>query len=109
MHGLQDLCLPYDTGLSSTRRELLPVEDTIDIWRTLNNCSPYGTDVTDGDVRRRVWTCDAGSTVELVTVDGLAHSWAGSTMANPSCGVETTMAVSTTQQAWCFFQNHPMP
>jgi polyhydroxybutyrate depolymerase len=111
VHGLADTCAPYEGGVSSAnQRRFAPVEDTIDRWREINGCGD-GTDTTEGVVRRRVWTCAEETSVELITVEGLGHPWAGSPIyGNPErCGGGTTDAVSTTAELWRFFTQHAPP
>jgi len=110
VHGLEDLCAPYDGGITGagTGVPIPPVEDVIATWRDINDCGS-GDDDADGPVRRRSWSCRGGTRVELLTVEGLGHAWAGSDIyGNPElCGGSTTDAVSTTEELWRFFEAAP--
>lgn len=111
VHGLEDECVVYEGGTApGTGNTLRAVEETVDLFRTLGACEG-GTDVTEGEVRRRAWPCAEGATVELLTVASLGHPWAGSPLygAAGRCGGTTTDAVSTTAEAWRFFQAHALP
>lgn len=112
VHGLEDLCVPFAGGKSQSTGKTSPaVEDVVADWRARSACVEAGTDTTEGAVRRRGWTCEGGSSVELITVATLGHAWAGSPIyGNPElCGGLTTDQVSTTEEAWRFFQAHSLP
>lgn len=111
VHGLQDLCVPYAGGLSrATGNILRPVEEVVSTWRQINGCG-QGTDMTNGEVRRRKWPCREGTSVELITVERLGHAWAGSPTygSQQRCGGSTTTLVSTTQELWRFLQGQRLP
>ena len=106
VHGLDDGCVPFVGGLSeATGHTLLGIEDSLEVWETWQDCTA-NDDTTDGPVRRRAWACSGGAGLELITVEGLGHAWAGSQIyGNPErCGGTTTQAVSTTTELWRFFQ-----
>ena len=108
IHGIEDLCVPYDGSLSALGNDLLSVEASVDVFRSRAGCPSTPVDVTKGEVRRRVWTCPDDVEVELVTVESLGHAWAGSSIYGSAdrCGGTTTTAVSTTDEALAFFSRH---
>ncbi|MEM6732120.1 MAG: hypothetical protein AAF658_11225, partial [Myxococcota bacterium] len=54
------------------------IETNIADWRRRNGCSEPGTDREFDGVRRRSWSCSAGTVVELITIEDHGHPWAGS-------------------------------
>ena len=106
MHGLLDDCVPYEGGGALARP---PIEDDIASWRDHDDCEETGTDATEDGVRRRAWTCADGASVELITLDDHGHAWSGAPAdtLSPPCGGERTDPISTTAEAWRFFQAHP--
>jgi polyhydroxybutyrate depolymerase len=111
VHGLEDECAPYAGGVSSANGRRFPaIEDVIDRWLELNDCGD-GSESWAGVVHRRRWPCARQTAVELITVEGLGHAWAGSPIyGNPErCGGTTTDAVSTTAELWRFFSGYALP
>ncbi len=111
VHGLQDLCVPYDGSVATSGNTYPAIEPVVAFWRQFNGCGA-GMDQRVGEVRRQVWQHCAGDTeVQLVTVDSLGHPWAGSPLyGNPEfCGGSTSLLVSTTSEAWAFFSSHSLP
>ncbi len=108
VHGLEDRCVPFDGSVASQGSDLLAVEEAVAVFRQRAACPDSPTDVTNGVVRRRTWTCPDSVEVQLVTVEELGHPWAGSPIyGNPeTCGGTTTIAVSTTEEALNFFDRH---
>ncbi|MEN0062418.1 MAG: PHB depolymerase family esterase [Myxococcota bacterium] len=108
VHGLEDLCVPYDGAVASNGQDRLGVEAAVEVFRTAASCPDEPTDETEGVVRTRTWTCPQDIEIALVTVEELGHPWAGSPIyGNPEqCGGTTTDAISTTTEAWAFFERH---
>ncbi|MEL6344985.1 MAG: prolyl oligopeptidase family serine peptidase [Myxococcota bacterium] len=110
VHGLEDGCVPFEGGTSeATGNTTLPIDAVMARWRAINRCAADADESGDDVVQRRAWSCADDASVALITVEGLGHAWAGSPIyGNPErCGGATTDAVSTTQEAWRFFQAHP--
>ena len=107
VHGLEDLCAPYLGGPTGGGILMPAVETVVADWRQRIGCG-VPIESVDGPVRRHVAECLDGSSVELVTVAGLGHAWAGSPIyGNPQrCGGTTTMAISTSEELWRFFRDH---
>ncbi|MEL7369144.1 MAG: hypothetical protein AAFN74_09555, partial [Myxococcota bacterium] len=109
VHGLMDQCVEFDGGQTSVSGVALPsVPSTLNIWRTANQCGA-GTSVREGTVQRQSWSCLSETSVELVTVAGLGHAWAGASIypTQNMCGGQVTDLVSSTAELWRFFQAHP--
>lgn len=85
IHGLQDQYVPYEggypkKGLSRTHNRR-PVPDSVQVWTQANGCDGAHPDTARS--RRPGQTETAGSgcerQVRLVTLEGAAHTWPGST------------------------------
>jgi len=106
VHGIEDLCAPYAGGATPGGAVMPPVEEVVAGWRERLNCGP-ASEAVEGPVRRIEADCRDGSAVELISVEGLGHPWAGSSIypSRELCGGSTTTAVSTTDELWRFFRN----
>ncbi|MEM6931905.1 MAG: PHB depolymerase family esterase [Myxococcota bacterium] len=76
VHGLQDPTVPYEGQTGASARPA--IEDDNARWRARNGCEEDGSDEEVDGVRRRRWSCAAGTVVELVTIDDHGHPWPGS-------------------------------
>jgi polyhydroxybutyrate depolymerase len=99
VHGLSDQLVPYAGGTDYIPGGFPSVEKTIDRWAHLDGCtSPAQVEKLKNIITHTVYaSCEAGSAVELYTIDLLGHAW-------PSVYVW-----SASQSIWNFFAAHPKP
>jgi len=108
IHGTKDRIVPYDGGETKGGGELLSVEDTVDVWRQLNDCA-LRSDVTleKGDVVCRTFR-ECTAPVEQCTVEGAGHTWPGGYQYLPRLLIGTTNRdVDASELIWEFFENNP--
>ena len=99
VHGLADNAVPYSGGGPF---DFPPVEQGIDTWVQLNNCRettqveiPYES-LT---IKHTTYTsCQAGTAIELYTIDLGTHGWPSSKHIWPA-----------SETIWDFFNAHPKP
>lgn len=96
VHGLVDEFWPYDGG---TSQDFPPVEQVIANWAQLAGCtgSPQVDRLQNIATHTAHTSCQAGTAVELYTIDSLDHGW-------PS---KYDLRIS--QIIWDFFTVHPKP
>jgi polyhydroxybutyrate depolymerase len=96
VHGLADGIWPYAGG---TSQDFPPVEQVVANWVQLAGCtgSPQVERLQNIATHTTHATCQAGTAVELITIDSLYHGW-------PS---KTDLLLS--QVIWDFFTAHPKP
>lgn len=109
-HGTADPAVPYDDGaigMSLPGVKVRGTELNMSDWAKLDGCTPTPTITEVGtEVTKRVWSgCAPGTDVELYSIKGGGHTWAG---ADPSRGLGlTTQQVSATKELVRFFAAHP--
>lgn len=93
-HGLSDNLIPYE-GNGNT---IPPVEETIEIWRGINNCDSIPETIMDENgIFGRRWPSGNGQTdVILYTIEDQAHEW-------PRTG---SLGISATDVIWDFLKLH---
>jgi polyhydroxybutyrate depolymerase len=101
VHGLQDNAVPYEGGSSAgAGLEFPPVEESLAAWTALDGCSGSPQVEVEGIVTHTTYgNCQAGTAVELYTIDGMGHSWPSPYITTPSIS----------QTIWEFFAAHPKP
>jgi polyhydroxybutyrate depolymerase len=113
-HGREDRSVQYFGGPSEspipTTRVDLSQEASMAFWAEANGCDPEPeVEVSDtGHVRTyRFRGCDAGADVVHVTITDQGHAWPGGRrrrLLDPP-----SREVSATDEAWAFFEAHPLP
>ena len=109
-HGTADPAVPYDDGaigISLPGVKVRGTELNMGDWAELDGCAAPPTVTEIGsEVTHRMWSgCAPGADVELYSIKGGGHTWAG---ADPSRGVGlTTQQVSATKELLHFFAAHP--
>jgi polyhydroxybutyrate depolymerase len=108
-HGTADDANPYDGGELPSGFYFLPVSTTIQYWVDFNNCLAEPQTTESGSIRHELYSaCDAGTTVELYTVEDGKHAWPGGEAVSARMG-EPTMEISASYLLWEFFLSNPMP
>ena len=119
IHGDADPVLPYEGILIEIGDippfGMLPVEDSVAVWRSNNGCGDTATvidlpdlDPVDGaTVRRTDWTDCGGAPVTLCTVVGGGHTWPG--VVRPTYVGVTSMDIDASQVVWDFLKGHRRP
>jgi polyhydroxybutyrate depolymerase len=99
VHGLGDTIVPYAGGGDLISGGFPPVEQSIATWAQLDGCSSAAqVEQQAGDITHTAYpSCQAGSAVELYTVQVLGHGW-------PSAAEFPAAEV-----IWDFFAAHPKP
>jgi polyhydroxybutyrate depolymerase len=111
IHGVDDHNIPIEGGQGSkgvTKGAWLPVQQTLDTFRSANNCQTSSTQQS-GPVHITVWNCADSHSVNLITIDGAGHQWPGSKprtglmgmLMNPDTPSQSLDATST---LWTFFK-----
>jgi polyhydroxybutyrate depolymerase len=97
VHGLYDMTVPYEGGGDLIDNGFPPVTGSIQIWVGLNGCAgePQVDEPYKNVVRTVYGNCEAGTAVELYTVDFFGHTWP----------LINTFPASET--IWEFFAAHP--
>jgi polyhydroxybutyrate depolymerase len=99
VHGMSDTAIPYAGGVGlfmSGNNVFPPVEQEIATWVQLDGCTGSAQVETQGITTHTVYaSCQAGTAVELYTLDALGNNW-------PS---QYVLPVS--QMIWDFFAAHP--
>jgi polyhydroxybutyrate depolymerase len=113
-HGTDDEYAPYEGGVGPrgyTNFDHLSVADNIEFWRAVNGCDSQQVSTWQiDDAELFAYTaCDAGSTVELVTLHGGGHTWPGGSVVCDNALGEVNRDVSASEMMWEFFEAHPMP
>lgn len=106
VHGTADTVVRFD-GEPGQRPDVdgPPVADVVEFWRTVDGCLE-ASEVVSGNVRRSVSGCDAGRSVELVTIDGGGHQRPGADESTP--GIDPPPPdLDATGTIWRFFAAHP--
>jgi polyhydroxybutyrate depolymerase len=108
-HGTADDANPYYGGELPSGFYFLSVSTTLQYWVDFNHCLT-GPQITEsGSIRHEVYSsCDAGTSVELFTIEGGKHAWPGGEAVSARMG-EPTMEISASSLLWEFFLSHPMP
>jgi polyhydroxybutyrate depolymerase len=118
--GTEDSLNPMEGGfpkLAMNRREQggkpkPPVLSSISTWTKALGCTNIPTfDETDNGVRtRRFGPGRNGATVELITIAGMGHHWAGGVAQAPEMLVgKSSNKLKATDAVWKFFRQHPKP
>jgi len=111
IHGADDKNIPLAGGQGSkgvSKVEWLPVKQSIDWFRTANNCQPPESQ-QNGGVQVSTSSCAEGHQVILITIEGAGHQWPGAKAKN---FVQRLMgsdapseALDATSSLWVFFQS----
>ena len=96
VHGLADVILSYEGG---GEYEMPPVEEIMSSWMEINGCT--GSPTVDNPIEiiehTAYTSCQAGSAVELYTVEAGGHAWV----------LKYVYPIS--EVIWKFFAAHPKP
>lgn len=99
VHGTADGEVPYDGGKTAggATQPSPPTIEVVQRWAALDGCPGTGATQTSGPVTTQTWTgCAAGTSVELITIEGGGHTWFA-----PAFG-PTNGAVDATREMWSF-------
>ncbi|MFM7160081.1 MAG: alpha/beta hydrolase family esterase [Planctomycetaceae bacterium] len=117
-HGRADGIVPWNGPNLLTPRFLkfLPVDETLETWRQLNECpgewrlSEYENVARDGTLVRRRDSLPGrdGAEVVLIEIEGGGHTWPGRPNLLVILG-KTTRDISANDVMWEFFERHPLP
>jgi polyhydroxybutyrate depolymerase len=111
IHGTADTNLPLDggRGSSSIAGIVFPSPRAgIRTFAAADGCTHGPKVTTHGPVTTRAWhACDAGTDVELVTVDGASHAWMGATGRTRPAGPVPSTAYDSSRSSWDFLAAHP--
>ena len=101
------------------RGKVLPVEESIRYWRTIDRCAdvPVITTLPDADpgdgtvVTRKVYGRGShGAEVVLYQIDGGGHTWPGGRQYLPAWIIgKTSRDFDANEAIWTFFQHHHLP
>lgn len=101
MNGTEDQKVPWQGG-NLFYGSILSVPDSIDFWRTHNNCpaQPQTKRLAGDRVEiARYTNCQDNTEVELVKLEGAGHVW-------PKGGSGPSQLLNGSQEIWSFFQRH---
>lgn len=115
IHGLGDLCAPFEGGMSTGAAGGMraPASESIDFWVANNRCSldPLVASYRNGNARcERYNLCQAGANVELCTIERAGHIWPGngiSPAVGDVCGGTGSNDLNANDYIWTFFSRHP--
>ena len=109
IHGSADRNLPIDGGVGAKAfavHEVRSLASAIDFWRRHDGCSQSARSAVDGVVRRMSYSsCNGGSEVEVVTIEGGGHSWPGGDRLARFLDPPST-SLDATDEMWRFFARH---
>ena len=109
IHGSADRNLPIDGGVGAKAfavHEVRSLASAIDFWRRHDGCSQSARSAVDGVVRRMSYSsCNGGSEVEVVTIEGGGHSWPGGDRLARFLDPPST-SLDATDEIWRFFARH---
>ncbi len=116
IHGLADQNVPFAGGPGTkgvTKGNWLPVEQTLDAFRSVDRCEPAQVQKT-GEVQTSTAHCARGRDVVLTTIAGAGHQWPGSIprtgpLARLLPADPSSNALDATRALWDFFRTHPAP
>ncbi|MBS1196469.1 MAG: hypothetical protein H6R18_254 [Proteobacteria bacterium] len=109
-HGTADEHVLYAGGVPTKSRLAgsrvdTAVRDTIKFWSTRNACHTYSREMIH-EVKTEIWNqCRAGTTVELVTLEGFGHAWPGGEKGS-LLGDDPTASIKASEVMWQFFKQH---
>ncbi len=115
IHGTADPILPWEGGEvfagPGPPLALLPVDESVDYWRTRDDCSTEGSEVPIEDSVRDgttstilTYSCPANTPVVLYTVQEGGHTWPGGRSSIPEVIVgKTSHDFSASEALWDFF------
>ncbi len=114
IHGTADTNLPLDGGRGSSSIAGIdfPSPRGRDPQRSrLRTAAPAGRRPSrTARSRPAAWrSCDGGTVVELVTVDGASHAWMGSTGRDVARRPRAEHGVRLESPSWDFLTAHPRP
>jgi len=109
VHGSADRNLPFDGGPGARAiavHEVKSVASAIEFWRRSDGCSEPPARERNGAVARtRYATCEGGSEVELIVIEGGGHSWPGGDRLARFLDPPST-DLDATDEIWRFFARH---
>ena len=109
IHGSADRNLPIDGGVGAKAfavHEVRSLASAIDFWRRRDGCCETARSAVDGAVRRMSYSsCNGGSEVEVVTIEGGGHSWPGGDRLARFLDPPST-SLDATDEMWRFFARH---
>lgn len=96
IHGTEDGHVPYAGGSTSGAPASVPSQPAIlDRWAELNDCAQEPRTEADGLVTTATWTaCAAGTSVQLVTVEGGGHTWFSADFGGAAGAVDATELIT---------------
>ncbi len=110
IHGLADRNVRFEGGRNTkgiVRQDRPPVLGGIDTFLSADGCGDESTVTEDPPLSTETWSdCDAGTAVELLTIEDGGHSWPGGEqlarfLDEPSDALDASPAI------WDFFAEHP--
>ncbi|MBW2487042.1 MAG: esterase [Deltaproteobacteria bacterium] len=117
-NGTEDPLVPYKGGqikvFGRQRGAVLSTDETINIWRKKNRCSPQAkitafADLADDGTRvtkMEYGPCDKGSKVALYRIDGGGHTWPDGRQYLPVRWIgRTTRDINGCDEIWAFFKS----
>ena len=109
VHGSADRNLPLDGGVGAKAfavHDVRSVAAAVEFWRRHDGCGETARNEVVGAVRRTTYgSCQAGSEVELVTIDDGGHSWPGGDRLARFLDPPSP-ALDATAEVWRFFARH---
>jgi polyhydroxybutyrate depolymerase len=125
-HGTADPGWPFEGGAACfTDTQRTPAREVVAGWRARNGCGadPASSD-SHGAAQCDTWSCAAGSEVRFCVIEGGGHTvpggcafpieqraaWDSDCALGKGRGVGVVTAdIDAVDEAWKFFQRHPMP
>ena len=112
IHGTADSVIPYEGGMLSGGKTVLPVEDTVKFWVRLNGCTklPVVEKVDQLDDGAIVSVLTYGSSqshiqVKLYKIEGGGHVWPRNFARPPFGDGKGVPQVSASEEIWKFFES----
>jgi polyhydroxybutyrate depolymerase len=111
IHGTADTNLPLDGGRGASSIAGIDFPSPrvgIRTFAAADGCTHGPKTTTHDPVTTRAWrSCDDGTVVELVTVDGASHAWMGSRGPTRPGGPVASTAYDSSRSSWDFLAAHP--
>lgn len=114
-HGTSDIVVPFNGGVPISPIDFggpitfRGVTETVDFWRTQNDCLGGKKVYATGDATCTRYNCKAGTNVEFCIIDGGGHTWPGGPASAISPAGKTSMDIDASEQIADFFEAHPLP
>jgi len=111
-HGLSDLEVPYDGGISPSRggpRTYLSVQESTQFWIRHNGCNsqPEGKELRNDRVHFRLWNdCHPSSSVLLFAIEDWGHEWPGIHNTSKLQALDSLKNFDAAELIWIFFKQY---